>query len=96
MEEIAEAALPATTPVSPMGCEASPGGGCVCRSETPAAPSPKPARGETESRPDLGQSSDFLHVGDDAAARVPIGLRVPPTQSPPKIPLYLRNARLLF
>lgn len=78
------------------GCEMSPGEGCVCRPDEPVAPTQKPSRTAAEGRPEPGHASEFVQLGDDAAARIKAGLKVPPTQSPPKIPLYLRNARLLF
>ena len=87
---------PAATPQPLTACEAAPGEGCVCRTDEPAAPTQKPASPTVEGRIEFSQGSDFVQLGDDAAARLKAELKVPPTQSPPKIPLYLRNARLLF
>lgn len=91
-----EAARVATMPRAPMACQSAPAEGCSCRSQEPAAPSPKPARGTAEGRPAPSQGSDLVCLGDEAAARDRLFPQVAPTQSPPKIPLYLRNARLLF
>lgn len=90
------AAERAALPEAPVACQRTPGGGCSCRSQEPAAPTPKPDRNTAEGRSELGQGSDFVHRGDEAAARALLSPRVTPTQSPPKIPLYLRNSRLLF
>jgi len=86
------------TPVSqsPASCRTSPGGACSCRSQDPAAPTPKPAQGAAEGRSELAQASVFASLGEHASARDLIAARIMPAQSPPKTPLYLRNARLLF
>jgi hypothetical protein len=90
-----ELVIPAATPGALRTCETSPGEDCVCSSEEPAAPAQESSRTEAEGRSELGQGSAFVHLGDDAA-RIKAGLKVVPTHGPPKIPLYLRNARLLF
>lgn len=96
-ETRADVARPVAIPQAPVGCETSPGEACSCRSQEPAVPMPKPARGTTaEGRTELSQGSDFVPLGDDAAARITLSLTVSATQSPPKIPLYLRDERLLF
>lgn len=91
-----EGAERAARPEVPGPCETAPGGACSCRSLEPLAPTPKPARSPVEGRPQPGQGSYFVHPGDEAAARDLLSPQVTPTQSSPKIPLYLRNARLLF
>ena len=81
---------------TPASCETSPGEGCSCRSQEPAAPTPKPYRASTEGRPEFGPASLSVQLGEEAAARDLLTPQVIPTQDPPKIPLYLRHARLLF
>lgn len=76
---------------------ANPAGDCSCRSETPAAPAPRPARGASEVRPDpRPEPASPLAFGPARPTLSLIAPQVPATQSPPKAPLYLRNARLLF
>jgi hypothetical protein len=91
----AEAAAPATLPQVPGLGRTAPAENCSCRSQEPAAPSPKPARSTAESRPELSDGSVFVQLGE-AFARTALAPQVPATQSPPKAPLYLQNARLLF
>jgi hypothetical protein len=86
----------ATTPLAPASCRTAPGRDCSCRSQGPAAPARKPARSTAQNRPELGQGSDFVPLGEAFAARSILTPQVPATQSPPKTPLYLRNERLLF
>jgi hypothetical protein len=38
----------------------------------------------------------FVQLGEAFAARTALAPQVPATQSPPKVPFYLRNERLLF
>ena len=77
-------------------CETAPGGGCSCRSPEPAAPSPKPARSTAEGRTESGHTAAFTLLDEDHAARIAPSSQLPLTQGPPKVPLYLRNERLLF
>jgi hypothetical protein len=86
----------ATTPRVPALCRTAPGGDCSCRTQEPVAPARKPARSTAQDRPEPGQGSDFVPLGEAYAARSPLTPQVPATQSPPKTPLYLRNERLLF
>ena len=86
----------ATVPQTPGVGQPAPAEGCSCRSQEPAAPTPKPARNTAESRPEPSNSSEFVHFGEAFAARPVLAPQVPATQSPPKAPLYLRNERLLF
>jgi hypothetical protein len=81
---------------APALCEPSPGGGCLCRSQEPAAPSPKPARSTAEGRSEQDQAPEFVHLGEAAGTQDLLSPQVISTQCPPKIRLYLRNARLLF
>jgi len=87
---------PAAAPLAPLACEASANEGCVCRTDQPAAPNQKPSRTAEDRRTELNPGLDFVQPGDDAAARPKAGRVAVPTHAPPKIPLYLRNARLLF
>jgi len=95
-------AWPVAVPQRPVRCESSsvPGGACTCRSQDPMAPTsvPKPARSTAEGRggAELGLNTAFLPPGDDLARRNTCLSRGPATQSPPKVPLYLRNERFLF
>jgi hypothetical protein len=57
---------------------------------------PKPARSTAESLPELSDGSVFVQLGEAFAARTALVPQGPATQSPPKVPLYLRNERLLF
>jgi hypothetical protein len=50
----------------------------------------------SEGRAEGGQGTEFVPFGGFADARTPVAPQVPATQSPPRIPLYLRNERLLF
>jgi hypothetical protein len=68
---------------------------CSCRSQGPAAPSPKSARSMSESHSELSDGSVFVQHGE-TSARTALVPQVPATQSPPKAPLYLQNVRLLF
>lgn len=90
--EVANPILPQSPGV---GCPA-PAENCSCRSQEPAAPSPKPARSTVESRSELSETSAFMQLGEAFTARHAHCPLVPANQSPPKTPLYLRNARLLF
>ncbi len=81
---------------APMAIETASGGGCSCRSQKPAAPAPRPAPGTSGSRTQPGHAEPLAHSGPDHVARPAPGPQLPLTQSPPKIPLYLRNERLLF
>ncbi len=92
----AEVATLATLPQAPGVGRPAPAENCSCRSQEPAAPSPKPARSTAGSRPELSDSSFFVQLGEAFAARTALTTQVPATQSPPKAPLYLRNERLLF
>lgn len=89
---------PAAMPRVPAACQTAPVGDCSCRTQGPAAPTPKPkpARGTPQGRPELGQGSDFVHLGAAHVLRIALAPQVPATQSPPKVPLFLRNERLLF
>ncbi|MDR3619531.1 MAG: hypothetical protein P4L85_09290 [Paludisphaera borealis] len=91
-----EAARIATLPQTPMTCQSTPGAACSCRSQVPATPTPKPAQSTAEGRSELSPASVLACLGDEAAARNLLAPRGTPAQSPPKTPLYLRNARLLF
>jgi hypothetical protein len=86
----------AITPEAPAACQTVPDRDCSCRPQEPAAPAHQPARGSAQGRPELGQTWDFVHLGESIAARTTLTPQVPVTQSPPKTPLYLRNERLLF
>ena len=86
----------ATVPVMPRVAHSAPAEGCSCRSQAPAAPTPKPAQSTPEGRPKPSYISEFVHFGEAFAARLVLVPQVPATQSPPKAPLYLRNERLLF
>ena len=89
-------AEPAALRPTPTACETAPGGGCSCRSPEPAAPAPKPARSTAESRTEAGHTDAFALPAEDQAARIASPSQLPLTQGPPKVPLYLRNERLLF
>lgn len=90
-------ASPGALPEAPHASRSAPTGeSCSCRSQEPAAPSPKPARCSAESRPELGEPLGFVTTGDGFAAQTLLAPQVPATHSPPKAPLYLQNARLLF
>jgi hypothetical protein len=81
---------------TPIACETAPGRGCSCSSREPAAPAPKPARSTAEGRTEPGHITAFAVPGEDHAARLAPSSQLPLTQGPPKVPLYLRNERLLF
>ena len=89
-------AEPATLQPTPTACETAPGRGCSCRSREPAAPAPKPARSNAEGRTESGHTAAFILPDEDRAARLAPSSQLPLTQGPPKVPLYLRNERLLF
>jgi len=89
-------ATPAALPQAAGLGRPAPAENCSCRSQEPAAPSPKPARSTAESRTELSAGSVFVQLGETFAARTALTPQVPSTQSPPKVPLYLRNERLLF
>ena len=90
-----EAAPSVAMPQTPGACRPAPAEACSCRSQAPAAPSPKPARITAENRTEPSAVSVFVQLGE-AFARTALAPQVPATQSPPKAPLYLQNARLLF
>jgi hypothetical protein len=90
------AAGPMATSPAPLGCATSPGGGCPCCVQEPAAPAPGPDRSTTEGRAEPGAGGDFGPFGADGAARIRLVSRVSMIQGPPKTPLYLRIERLLF
>ena len=77
-------------------CGTSPTGGCVCGTERPAAPEPRPGPKSSYNRSspvrDLGFSpSDLL------PSLAPMARSSAPTVSPPqRTPLYLRTSRLLI
>lgn len=90
------AAAPATVPQAPSGCDTAPCNPCSCRSQGPAAPSPKPDRGSNERRTQTSHSvEDAAAPGDRALRTAPLPQFIS-TGGPPKVPLYLRNERLLF
>jgi hypothetical protein len=77
-------------------CETAPGRGCSCGSQEPSAPAPKPARGSSDRRTESTHAADVALVDEGRALRVTPSPQLPLTASPPKMPLYLRNERLLF
>jgi hypothetical protein len=81
---------------APVAIETAPGGGCTCRSQEPAVPAPRPAPSPSGSRTQPGHAEHLAQPGPDHVAPIAISSQLPLTQSPPKIPLYLRNERLLF
>ena len=88
---------PAAVPAAPSTCEATPGGGCGCRSQDPAAPAPRPPQGPSGHRTEPGHGPAFAHLACDLSAPFQgASAIVPAHPSPPRTPLYLRNERLLF
>ncbi len=77
-------------------CETTPSGGCVCGTERPTAPEPRPGSKSSDNRSaparDLGHSlSDLL------PSLAPMARSSAPTVSPPqRTALYLRTSRLLI
>lgn len=78
-----------------VGCPAS-SETCSCRAERPTAPEPKSVRSPVERRSEPSNSSAFVVLDDTFVVQSTRSPQVPATQSPPKAPLYLKNARLLF
>ncbi len=75
-------------------CREAPG--CECRSQAPTAPEPKPGQRTTVERSDSGRDLALGGLGFDAAPRL-MTFSVPATASlPQKLPIYLRNSRLLI
>ena len=77
-------------------CGTSPTGGCVCGTERPAAPEPRPGPKTSDNRPaparDLG-----LSLSDLPPSLVPPDRITTPTVGHPwRTPLYLRTSRLLI
>ena len=77
-------------------CETTPSGGCVCGTEQPAAPEPRPGSKSSDNRSaparDLG-----LFLSDLLPALVPPDRSTTPTVGhPQRTPLYLRTSRLLI
>ena len=70
---------------------------CCCSPE-PAAPNRKPTGDTPSSRSQQQQELCYVHLGDydDVVARDLLTQRSPNTGLTPKIPIYLRNSRLLF
>jgi uncharacterized membrane protein YhaH (DUF805 family) len=70
--------------------------GCECRSQAPTAPEPKPGQRTTVERSDPGRDAALGWLDFDAAPRL-MTFSVPATAGPPrKLPIYLRNSRLLI
>lgn len=70
--------------------------GCECRSQAPTAPEPKPGQRTTVERSDPGRDAGLGWLDFDAAPKL-MTFSVPATASPPqKLPIYLRNSRLLI
>ena len=69
---------------------------CSCRAQEPAAPAPKPSQTSAENRLELNVGSAYAQRGEAFAVRAVSIPTTPSIQSPPKVPLYLRNERLLF
>lgn len=92
----AEGAASVVSPHAAAVSGTAPAKECSCRSQEPAAPSPKPARRSAEDRPELNEGSAYVQPGEAFDARTVTAPQAPPTQSPPKAPLYLRNERLRF
>lgn len=77
-------------------CTTAPTGGCVCGTERPAAPGPRPSQRPPDHRTaparDLAPDPSGLLLAPGALAR-----SSPPTARPPqRAPLYLRTSRLLI
>jgi hypothetical protein len=90
-------AEPAAMPRPLPDCQTTPGGGCSCRSRVPSAPAPQPSRGTAGGRAESDHVADIALPGDDRAVRIArSSSQLFLTQGPPKVPLYLRNERLLF
>jgi hypothetical protein len=89
-----EVAQVATT--QPIACQTAPGTGCPCQVREPGAPEPRPTRNTDVSRSAQDLGLNAICLGDAAEPRDLRTPEVAPIQSPPNVPLYLRNARLLF
>jgi hypothetical protein len=77
-------------------CETTPSGDCVCGTERPAAPEPRPGSKSSDNRSaparDLG-----LFLSDLLPSLVPPDRSITPTVGHPwRTPLYLRTSRLLI
>ena len=70
--------------------------GCECRPQAPTAPEPKPGQRTTVEKSDPGRDAALGWLDFDTTPRL-MTFSVPATASPPrKLPLYLRNSRLLI
>lgn len=77
-------------------CRASPTGGCVCDTERPAAPEPRPGSKSSDNR--SAPARDLGHfLSDLLPSLVPPYRSTTPTVGHPwRTPLYLRTSRLLI
>ena len=94
----ADVVQPVVNPVrTEIPCGTSNSDGCLCRSDNPVAPSTPPVRTSIENRSELGQVTLALAIFNEESVRPTLrGQQTVITQTPPKIPLYLRNGHLLF
>ena len=77
-------------------CGTSPTGGCVCGTERPAAPEPRPGPKSTDNRSAPARVLG-LFLSDLLPALVPPDRSTTPTVGHPwRTPLYLRTSRLLI
>jgi hypothetical protein len=68
---------------------------CQCRSGGPNAPASKSESPSPERRPEQDRTGSAEAAVDIRPVIAPDGL-VPPTESPPGTPLYIRTSRLLI
>jgi hypothetical protein len=70
--------------------------GCPCQVREPATPEPRPTRNTDVSRSAQELGLNAICLGNAAEPRDLRTTEVAPIQGPPNVPVYLRNARLLF
>jgi hypothetical protein len=75
---------------------ATPGCPCAERPQAPADPESKPIRGAANGRDETARAVAVLPGFLPSVAGVPPALPIPPNGSSPRVPLYLRMARLLI
>ena len=96
---VAVDSITASRPVPLQGtpvCGTSPTGGCVCATERPAAPEPRPVRGPSVNRSAPAKDLGFF-PSDLLPSLAPPGRSTTPTVGHSwRTPLYLRTSRLLI
>jgi hypothetical protein len=73
----------------------APNSPCECRTGGPNEPAPKPQSPTSERRTDQERARSFESILEFCPTTIFFSL-IPPTESPPGVPLYLRSSRLLI